>query len=418
MEYKTYNFHSFNVHTIKTNKFKNCHMEVVFRNQALKEEIMARKFLIELLSFNTKNYNTQKEFSILLEDLYNTNYYALISRVGSNFFTTFCYDFLNPKYCEKGYLDQVLNLPIETILNPNIIENEFDHQSFQIIKNNILAEIESSKENIKGSAYRRLFNLMDKDSYLSFDMIGTKEDAEKINAKELIKTYEKMLYEDYCDIYIIGNLDMDYIASYFENNFDLRMIKNQEIPLYYDLTLRKKIQVIKEYKDIAQGNLLVGCDIVNSNEKNRDIIAYLYNFILGAGSLDTKLGTYLRQDNSLCYTVNSIYQKYDSAIIIYAGIDPNNFDLALKLIKKSLKEMLLNISEEELNNAKLSLITSLNMISDSPSSLINNYLFRNIANLKTVEERIDDIKKVSISDIKLFAKNVKINTVYMVSGVK
>ena len=95
MEYKNYNFHAFNLYTVKTDRFKNCHLEIVFRNKAKKEEIMFRKFLIELLTFNTKKYNSQKELKIHLEDLYDTVLYSLLSRVGSCFFTTYCIDFLN-----------------------------------------------------------------------------------------------------------------------------------------------------------------------------------------------------------------------------------------------------------------------------------------------------------------------------------
>ena len=95
-----------------------------------------------------------------------------------------------------------------------------------------------------------------------------------------------------------------------------------------------------------------------------------------------------------------------------------NYEKALKLIKKSLKEMTINITDEEIENAKKSLSTSLNMIIDNPSSIINNYLFRNVANLKTVEERLEQLKNITVDQIKTYAKNVKINTVYMVSGVE
>lgn len=418
MKYKTYNFNSFNFYTIKTDKFKSCHMEVVFRNKMHKEEIMPRKFLVELLSYSTKKYNTQKDLSIHLEELYNTSFYSLLSRVGGVMFTTFCLDFINPKYCEKGFLNNVLNLIFDFLFNPNIENDEFDNESFNIIKNIFISEIQAAKENFKSYAYRRLFQSMDKEAYLGYDMLGTLEDIETITPKNLVTEYHKMLDKDYCDIYLIGDLDMDYIANFLENNFQNRIIKNYDLCLFSEGKARNKIQVIKEQANISQANLLVGCNLVTLDNEEKDIIAYLYNFILGAGSLDTKLGTYLRQDNSLCYTVNSIYQKYDSAIIIYAGIDAKNYNKAVSLIKKALKEMTTQISEEELDNAKKGLITSLNMIADSPSNLINNYLFRNVANLKTVEERIKEIKNISISDIKKIAKKVKINTIYMLSGVE
>lgn len=44
MKYKTYNCNSFNVHTIKTDKFKTSHVEVIFRDIANKDEMGAYSF--------------------------------------------------------------------------------------------------------------------------------------------------------------------------------------------------------------------------------------------------------------------------------------------------------------------------------------------------------------------------------------
>lgn len=416
MEYKTYNFNSFNLYTVKTNKFKNCHMEVVFRNKLSAEEIMARKFLVEMICYTTANYPTQKELSIHLEDLYNISFYGLLSRVGTSIFTTLCFDFLNPKYCEKGYIDNVIDLVPEVIMNPNITNGEFDNTSFNVIQNAIINEIVASKENTKSYAYRGLFKAMDEKSYLATDMIGTKEQALQINPKDLVDVYHKMINEDICDIYIVGDLDMDDIASSLEEKLLLRSIKDYDLSLFYQPTSRNKVQVTNEEKDLNQANLLIGCNVTDASLEQKSIVAYVYNFILGGGSLDTKLAKYLRQDNSLCYTTNSLYQKYDSVIVLYAGIDKANYKQAVTLMKKALKEMTTGIKEEELDNAKKNLITALNMVYDNPSNIVNDYLFRNIADLGTVEERIKKIEEVSIEDVERFAKKVKINTIYMLGG--
>ena len=39
MEYKMYDCKTYRIHTIKTDKFKNCSMEIMFRNELVKEEI-------------------------------------------------------------------------------------------------------------------------------------------------------------------------------------------------------------------------------------------------------------------------------------------------------------------------------------------------------------------------------------------
>lgn len=414
MEYKTYNFNSFNLYTIKTDKFKNCHLEIVFREQIQKNKIIPRKFLMELLSFSTATYNTQKSFSMHLEDLYNANFYGLLSRVGQCLLTNFCLDFLNPRYCEEGYLKQILNLVTEAIFKPN----SFDNENFQIIKNNILNDEKKATENIRASAYRQLFKNMDANAPLAYDMLGTKEQIENVTPQDVQAEYTRLLEEDYCDIYLIGNLDMDNIADYLEKNFISRIVKNYNIEIFSEGKTHNRIQTKKETANINQTHLLIGCNIVNPLPEERDVVGYLYNYILGGSSLNTKLASYLRQENSLCYTTNSIYQKYDNAIILYAGIAKKNSSKAIALMKKALKEMGNKITEEELANAKKGIITSLNMIEDNPSSLINNFLFQNIANLKTVEQRIKEIKQVTVNDLKKLAKKIKINTIYILSGVE
>ncbi len=416
MKYQTYNFNSFNLYTVKTNKFKNCHLEIVFRSPVSKEKIIPYKFLMELLTFSSAKYPTQKDLAIHLEDLYNATYYGVLSRVGNCLLTNFCLDFINPKYTDNNYLEDILALIIESIFYPNLENNAFDNHSFNIIKNNLLNEIKVAKENPKTYAYKKLFSYMDNKVPLSLDMLGTKEEVLKVTSPNLLKTYHQLLEEDYVDIYVIGDLDMDFIANYLKNNFKARIIKNYDLTLFQGGKVRNKIQIKKESNNISQSHLLVGCNIVGADDFQKNIVVYLYNYILGGGTLDTKLAKYLRQDNSLCYTTNSIYQKYDEAIIIYVGIDKSSYTKALNLIKKALKDMVNKVTKEELENAKKGIITSLNMIEDNPSNIINNYLFQNIASLAKTEKRIEQVQKVTIEDLKKFAKKIKINTVYFLKG--
>ena len=39
MEYKNYKYDTYTLYTIKTDKFKTCHLEIIFKNKINKEEI-------------------------------------------------------------------------------------------------------------------------------------------------------------------------------------------------------------------------------------------------------------------------------------------------------------------------------------------------------------------------------------------
>ena len=84
-------------------------------------------------------------------------------------------------------------------------------------------------------------------------------------------------------------------------------------------------------------------------------------------------------------------------------------------MKQSLNDMLTgNISDEELENAKEIIKTTLNMSLDNPGRIIDNYIFKNLYGLDDIEVRIKMYNGVSKEEIINFAKKVKLNTILCV----
>ena len=172
-----------------------------------------------------------------------------------------------------------------------------------------------------------------------------------------------------------------------------------------------------EESELTQTNLVEIYSLNNLTEKEMNYVMPLFNMIWGSGSLESKLYKSLREEHSLCYNVTTFYQKYDFSLIVHTAIDEENTKLALKLIKESLSKMCKGvIEEEELENVKNLLITSLNLILDSPNRLIDMYLFKNIADLKDIEDRIDELKKVTIKDLVLLAKKINLIMTFRIRG--
>ena len=70
-----------------------------------------------------------------------------------------------------------------------------------------------------------------------------------------------------------------------------------------------------------------------------------------------------------------------------------------------------NITEEELENAKKLITTTLNMSLDNPGKIVDNYIFKNLYGLDDLEKRIENYNNISKEDIIKFAKKVKLNTI-------
>lgn len=417
MEYKIHDCISYRIHTIKTDKFKNCSMEIMFRNKLVKNEITQNNMLVDMLTHSSNKYPKRRDVAIELENLYSASFRGFTTRLGSSVMLSFVLDFLNPKYCEKGYLDDVLSLPFEMLLNPNIKNNEFDNRSFNIIKNRIKSDIESLKENATKYAFRRSLMNMDENSPSSYYMVGYMDDLENITPSNLVDTYNNLLNNFECDIFVIGNLDMEEVVTTIKNKFDNRTIKVDKIKLYVDNDLRKKHIDVEETGKYEQDSFIMIYNLDDLSERERNFVIHIYNIILGSGGLTSKLYRYLREENSLCYNVSSMIQKYDGLLMIYSGIDAKDKGLCIELVNKAMKEMSNGeFSDTELDNAIKTVISSLKMGEDTQGGIVNNYLFNYLDNLPLYDERVKEFKTVTKEEVIEVAKKIKLNTIYLLKG--
>lgn len=418
MKYKKYEFDTYNIYTIKTDKFKNCHMEITFYDNAKKEELGIRNFLVDMLCHSSKNYQKRKDIVIKLEELYQSFLYGVSSKVGNMVLSTFSYDFLNPSFVnDKNYLKNVLKFPFEILENPNVTDGSFDERSFQIIKKRILADIESIKENPTNYAFRRALLSMDKDSITSSSVLGMKEDIESITPDKLYQYYETFFNNSLCNIYIVGDLDMEEVVKTISTSFHNNCIKNHQVLPFVENKKRRKALITKEDSNFGQTNLIMGFNLGDLTSEEIFFTLTLFDEILCRGGLNSKIYKYLREENQLCYSVSSISSKYDNLYYIHVGLEDKNTDLAIKLIKKAIHEMAKGkISEEEYTWAQKQLVNSLQVVVDNQSNLINNYTFHTILDSPLYKDLKEYIKNTTIKDITALGKKLKLNFIYILKG--
>ena len=71
MIYKKQQFGTFNLHTIKTDKFKLCHVEIYFRNNVNVNDITKRNALFDVLFENNNEFKSRRLLNLKLEELYD-----------------------------------------------------------------------------------------------------------------------------------------------------------------------------------------------------------------------------------------------------------------------------------------------------------------------------------------------------------
>lgn len=418
MKYKTYNCNSFNVHTIKTDRFKTSYVEVIFRDIANKEEMGAYSFLADMLSQSSKTYPRKKDLITRFEELYKIIVYATTLRVGNILDFHVSLDFINPDYInDKNYIEEVIKTLFDIIENPNVTNDEFDLKTFNIVKERLKREINSLKENPMKQSINEAFKAMNTDTPTSYELLGNLESLEKITPSSLYKTYKNLRKNFKVDIFLIGNLEMDDTVSLIKKYFKNRYIIENKLDLMVDNKEIKRLVVKSMASDNVQANLVMIFNLKNLTEIEKNITFNVFNYLYGSGGLTSKLYQSIREKNSLCYQISSMYLKYDKLLLVHISLEQVNVKKATSLVKKELKNMQAgNFTEDELKDAINNMIVSLDMAQDNNVSLINNYVFHVFDNLPMPEERVEMFKNIKKDDVINVAKKVKLNTVFTLEG--
>lgn len=116
----------------------------------------------------------------------------------------------------------------------------------------------------------------------------------------------------------------------------------------------------------------------------------------------------------MAYTAGSNYVRYKSNIFISAGIEIENFEKALDIIRKQIEDMRKgDFTEEQIENEKKGIISQISTIEDEQDTQIIYFLGQELTNThEEIEEYKENIKKVTKEQIQNVASKVKINIIY------
>ena len=405
------------VHKLETNKFKTNLCSVFLTTPLERDNITFNSILPMILRRGTNKIKSQDEISKGLEGMYGADFDCGIEKTGDNQVLKFYLESLNDDFIEnnENILKQSLDLLIDIVFNPLIENDSFKKEYVDGEKQNLKQIIEGKIDNKAKFAYDRCIEEMYKDKPYGLYKFGYIEDLDKINEKNLYEYYEKFIAECKIDIFISGR-NIDKADKIIEENEIINSINPREPRFVWNFeneqNKKKEPTIVEDKMQVTQGKLVLGLDICNLSEEEKYILS-VYNILLG-GSANSKLFQNVREKASLAYTCGSSYLRQKNNIIIRAGIEINKYNDALELIKKQILDMeKTEFTDEEVENAKQLIISTVQGLEDSQDSEITYYFGQEISKQSTeIEQYVDNIKKVLPKQINEIAKKVSINTIY------
>jgi len=404
---------------IKNNKFKTNMFGVFFSTPMTVENASLNALIPAVLRRGTNTYPTMREISKKLESLYGARFDCGISKKGDIQVIRFYGEIINQNFIneDKNILSEFVDVIKDVIFNPILEDGKFKEDYVAQEKVKVKDIIESRKNDKVQYALERCYELMFEGEPYGTCEFGTVEGIDKVSLEELTEAYYNMLKNYQVDIVASGDIsdeEFNNIVSKF--NFEPRL------PLVVTNNEEKHVQDVRNHTekfDINQGKLSLGYR-VNVDVKTDDYYKmFVFNGILGGG-VQSKLFQNVREKNSLAYYAFSRFDKVKSVMGISSGIEISNYQKALDTILEQVEDMKKgNITEYEIETTKKAIENSLNSMNDEQSQVLDfNYTQILTGSHRTLEEIIENIKKVTIEEVTEMGARVELDTIYFMTGNK
>lgn len=411
-----------NIYKINSEKFKSIYFSINFTMPVNKRQISENALLSAVLGKSNKKFKTQKEIQMYLYSLYGANFDIGIEKFGDLYNIEFRGECINKKYLPNNtdVVNEVLEFLYDAIYNPNVLNGAFDEEVVEREKDFILNKIREVKDDKLRYGIRKMEELMCKDEPFSTYVYGDEDDIYKITSSDLYKRYNEVISNSCITFIISGNLlGYEDIEEKVKNIFNNKLVSKLNYKdLIYNQKLNHNQEVVEESQQTTQSVLSYGLRI-NDTTSDDFYKLSVYNALLG-GTPSSKLFQNFREKESLAYTVRSRYYRFKDIIIIYAGIQKENYEKAKLVLENEINKIKDGeISDEEFEASKKSIISDLKEWNDSKIALSKMFI-SNLFSLKndslTLEQMVDKFEKVTKQDIIDIASKITIEKIYFLGG--
>jgi predicted Zn-dependent peptidase len=246
--------------------------------------------------------------------------------------------------------------------------------------------------------------------------LPTLKERDSINRSDLYEYYKELFSGKYrVDVICYGELD-DNIEKNTDKIFKGIVGNNSDIKLFIN---HKYSDEVLEYKDVLpynQSKLYMGYRLNDMNFHEKKHVLKVYNTILGTMN-DSILFNVVREQNSLCYSIGSYYTKYNPSLTIYSGINKDNYDKTVSLIKECMEMMKdREVLSRLFDSAKKTINTYLNTYYDDCVAQINKVFYDQFEESEDIETFREKINEVTIDEVIALNDKISLSVIYLLEG--
>ena len=399
-------------------RFKQGRLTVQFVRPMSKNEASYNALLPAVLLRGTEKHPDLRCITMHLDDLYGTAVGDLVRRIGDYQTTGLSCTFTEDRFALPG--DQIeapaVDFLRELLLCPKLENGVFCREFVEGEKKNLLADLESQKNDKHTYAANRLMEVMCSGDSFGIPRLGTKENLQSITPESLYRHYKDLLKTAAVEIFYVGSRDAGEVADLLAPLF--RGMERNYVNLNPQTPFHDNGQAqVREKMDITQSRLNLGfvTDITNCSG---DFAAMQVLNALFGGGMTSKLFMTVREKMSLCYSIGSGYYSSKGILTVGAGIDGAQADTVRQEVLNQLEACKNgDITPSELESARQHLLSGLRTVHDSPGSIEGYYATAALSGLAlSLEEYRQQAASVDIPRLQAAAQSLRFHSEFFLEG--
>ncbi len=245
---------------------------------------------------------------------------------------------------------------------------------------------------------------------------GRVEDLSAITPESLAEFHREILETAPAEFFVAGDVAPARMEKLFRGAFPWRKRRVVEPPPASTRPAPATPREVIEKMEVEQGHLVIGARTGITWSDEAAFALSFANGILG-GFPHSKLFRNVREREGLAYAAGSSIDNAKGLLIIGAGIDPAKYEKAVLVIKEQVDALKQgDLSDDEVDKTRASLVNRVRSREDSPSSRIGWFHELNTYGRRmTPREAAERYQAISRDEIVAAAGRIALDTIYFLT---
>ena len=404
--------------TVTTDRFKSALLTVHLLLPLRKETAAAASLLTDVLMRGTEQYPTMQALNRRQDELYSMGLGAFVQKKGETQSVTFELSAIDDRYAFDGMpvLREGMALLHQLIFHPvlegGLLRGDFVEQE----KKNLIDEIRSEINNKTNYAIKQCRRALCDGEPYAIDANGSESDVLALTRETLTGFYRRVLKEARVEILYVGKKTHDELRS-MVSEFLPFAPRAAEILRPKLVSAREQVQTLTERMQVKQCQMVLGFRIAPGEEPKHFCTKAVFMDLFSSSPV-SRLFMQVREKLHLCYSCFATADTLKGVMFVSCGLEKKHFEKAKAEILKQLNELKTGIiSEEELEQSRLSVRSALAEVGDTPSSLLYWYFSRLFTgNLISPDLPPETVSAVTVDEIASYASRMELDTVFCLEG--